>query len=353
LQLYTAATCASFGKIAASSLNLPSITVGAVLGTTTVSRTVTNVSEVSSTYTATVAMNGYEGVVTPATFSIAPGASQTYSVKLTRTSMPMNKWGFGSLTLADDRGHVVRIPVSARGTALAVPPLVYSEAASGSKIVTIGTGFAGPMSVDKAGLKAATRNSFSFNAVSTAAQAGLCSAGTSPAVRVTNVAVPAGTLVARFALYDADTGAASVTNAIDDFDLVVLSSTNATVASSGNDGSNESVTLLNPAAGTYKVCVIAFNKQARATTTATLSSWIVSPSDVGGAFKVLAPATSYVGGTASVGFSWSGLAPGQRYIGAATFKVGGIASGTTLVDVQTNDPVPLALSSKPTTVAID
>lgn len=352
VQIYTPATCQFYGTMKDTALNLPSITIASLLGATTVNRTVTNVSDVSSTYNASVTMDGYDGVVTPSSFTIAPGASQTFSVKLTRTAKPMNVWGFGNLTLSDGQGHNVRIPVSARGTAISAPDTVYSEATSGSKIMTIGTGFAGPMSIDKAGLKAATRNSFTFNSVSTANQTTLCTATTlSPAVRVTNVTVPAGTLAARFSLYDADTSAAAIPGASDDIDLVVLTSGNVVVGSSGNEGSNEAVTLRNPAAGAYKVCVVAYNKQARPSTTVTLSSWIVSPADVGGNFKVLAPATAYLGGTASVGFSWSGLATGQRYLGAATYKVGGVASGTTVVDVQTNDPVPLSQSSKPVQAA--
>ena len=346
LQLYSTATCAAIGSISGSALNLPSITAGAILGTQTITRTVTNVSNVSSTYHASFAMSGFSGVVTPSSFTIAPGATQTYSVTLTRTTTPQNVWGFGNLTWSDGNGHSVRSPVSARATALAAPALVYSEAASGSKIVTIGTGFAGPMSVDKAGLKAATRTAFTFATTSTASGATLCAANNSPAVKVTPFVVPASTLVARFSLYNADTGAAATAGAVDDLDLFVLNSANTVLASSASDGSNESVTLMNPAAGTYKVCVVAYDTQTRPSTTATLSSWIVSPADVGGNFKVLAPATAYVGGTASVGMSWSGLAAGQRYLGAASYKVNGVVSATTLVDVQTNDPVPLTRNAK-------
>jgi hypothetical protein len=345
-QLYPAGNCNFYGSIKASDLNLPSLTSNTVLGTQTFTRTVKNVYLVSSTYNATATVNGYDAVVTPANFTVAPGASQTFTVKVTRTTTPLNSWGFGNLTLTDEHGHSVRSPISVRGTALAVPALVYSEAVSGSKMLTIGTGFAGPMSVDKGGLKTATRNTFTFTAVSTATQSTLCAAGTNPAVRVTSFVVPAGALAARFSLYNADTTAGSIPNAVDDLDLVILNSANAVIGSSGSDGSNESVTFLNPAAGTYKACVIAYNKQTRPSTTATLSSWIVSPSDVGGNFKVLVPANAYVGGTASVGMSWSGLATGQRFLGAATFKVGGVASGTTLADIQTNDPVPLGTSSK-------
>jgi hypothetical protein len=53
-----------------------------------------------------------------------------------------------------------------------------------------------------------------------------------------------------------------------------------------------------------------------------------------------------VGGTASVGMSWSGLAAGIRYLGAASYNVQGVPQGLTVVEVNTNDPVPLAVNAK-------
>ena len=125
VQLYTAGNCAFYGSMKASDLNLPSLTSGTVLDTQTFTRTVKNVYDASSTYNATATVNGYTAVVTPASFTIAPGASQTFTVKLTRTTTPLNAWGFGNLTLADEHGHTVRSPISVRGTALATPSLVY------------------------------------------------------------------------------------------------------------------------------------------------------------------------------------------------------------------------------------
>jgi subtilisin family serine protease len=352
-QIYTAATCASFGSMKAYALNLPSITIANILGSQTVTRTVTNVSDTSSTYTASAVVNGYNAEVTPASFTIAPGAKQTFSIKLSRISAPADTWAFGNLTWTDGNGHRVRSPISVKGSALVAPALVYSEATSGSKIMTVGTGFTGALGIDKGGIKAATRNSYNFTASSTSAAAGLCAANNSPAVKVTSFVVPTGTIAARFSMYNADTGAASIPGALDDFDMLVLNSAGTQVGGSLNDGSNESVTLTNPPADTYRVCMVMYDKGSRASTSATLSSWIVGPSDVGGAFKVLAPATTYLGGTASVGFSWSGLPVGQRYLGAVNYKVAGALAGTTLVDIQTNDPVPLAFSSKVLEVGAD
>lgn len=347
LQIYTAATCNAYGSIKSTALNLPSITSGSVMGVQTLTRTVTNVSASSSTYRSTISVDGFDAEVTPSTFTIGPGAKQIFTVKLTRTSTPLDTWAHGNLTWEDDAGHTVRSPISVRGTAMSVPSLVYSEAVSGSKIFTIGTGFAGPMSVDKAGLKAAIRTTNTLVGNNTGSASVICKANNSAAVKVTDVVIPADTYVARFSLLNSETTGGKIAGGEDDLDLLIMDAAGTALAGSLNGGSNETVTWTNPAAGTYKACVISYDTEQRPNTTYTLSTWAVSKADVGGNFKVLVPATAYVGGTASVGMSWSGLATGQRYLGAATFKVDGVAQGLTLVEVHTNDPVPVGVNSKP------
>ena len=39
--------------------------------------------------------------------------------------------------------------------------------------------------------------------------------------------------------------------------------------------------------------------------------------------------------------SWSGLAVGQRYLGSVSYLNGGAVAGTTIVEVDTTDPLPL------------
>jgi hypothetical protein len=346
LGFYAASTCASIGSIAPQNLNLPSITAGNVLGVQTLTRTVKNVGAATSTYTASWTMSGFDVQVSPSTLTLDPGASASFTVRLARTTAPLDTWAYGSLVWSDG-AHSVRSPLTARGSALAVPASVTSEAAAGSKIITIGTGFAGTMTVDKGGLKAATRTTDTLVGTNTGTAATICAANNSPAVKVRTVTIPADTLVARFQLFNAETTGGQIPGGKDDIDLLVLNSAGTAVAGSLTDGSNETATMLLPAAGDYRVCTIAYDTEKRPQTTYTMSSWVVTKSDVGGNFKVLAPATAYVGGTASAGMSWSGLAAGLRYLGAASFKVGGVVQGLTLVDVKTNDPVPLAVNSKP------
>ncbi|UUZ50896.1 hypothetical protein LP420_15485 [Massilia sp. B-10] len=98
--------------------------------------------------------------------------------------------------------------------------------------------------------------------------------------------------------------------------------------------------LINPAAGNYKVCVIGYDPL-NGSAEYKLSSWIMAPNVISGGFKATLPGVAYMGGTASVSVGWSGLAAGQRHLGALRYIVGGVAQGTTLIEVNTNDPLPL------------
>ena len=51
--------------------------------------------------------------------------------------------------------------------------------------------------------------------------------------------------------------------------------------------------------------------------------------------------------------SWSGLAAGKRHLAALRFFADGVAQGTTLLEVNTNDPVPMAAGSRPVVVTAD
>ncbi|WP_179958341.1 hypothetical protein [Chitinimonas arctica] len=52
------------------------------------------------------------------------------------------------------------------------------------------------------------------------------------------------------------------------------------------------------------------------------------------------PAKAYMGGTASVGVNWKGLAVGKRYLGAVRYAAEGVPQGSSVVLVETNDPLP-------------
>ncbi|XP_076956379.1 subtilisin-like protease SBT2.6 [Bidens hawaiensis] len=95
-------------------LNYPSITVSHLVGTQTITRTVTNVDEEES-YTITARMSPAIAIETsPIAMTIGPGASQKFTVTLTVRSTT-GSYSFGEVLLKGNRGHKVRMPVVATG----------------------------------------------------------------------------------------------------------------------------------------------------------------------------------------------------------------------------------------------
>ncbi|KAF5749387.1 subtilisin-like protease [Tripterygium wilfordii] len=97
-----------------SNLNTPSITVSHLVGTQSVSRTVTNVAE-EETYVITARMHPAIAIETsPPAMTLKPGASRKFMVTLTVRTVT-GTYSFGEICLKGSRGHKVRIPVVAMG----------------------------------------------------------------------------------------------------------------------------------------------------------------------------------------------------------------------------------------------
>ncbi len=241
-----ASDCTTFGILDETyNLNLPSITVGAIQASATVRRKVTNVGSAAATYTSSASVPGFTTVVSPASLTIPAGGSATFTVKLTPAGAATNVWSFGSLTW-NDGSHVVRSPIQARAAqSIVTTPEMVSDKASGSKLFIVKTLFSGRMTALKGGLKEATMGStvsLSPTPMSSTALKTACAANSNPAsVKAYDVAVPAGTIVARFALRQEDVGDEG-----DDNDMGLLTPSGAFIYS-GNDGSNESTQVINPA----------------------------------------------------------------------------------------------------------
>jgi len=347
--LVAAADCSTYGTLDQTyNLNLPSITIGSMLGTTTVKRTVRNVGSSAAVYTAAAAVNGMTTTVTPSTLSLAPGQSASFTMTIApAANTPKFTWEYGSLTWSDGAGHNVRSPIQvALGQSISAPSDINANTVSGSRLFTISTGFAGHASANK-GLRDVTMGPATTLAPNKNVDAAAVCKATGPTanVAVYTFAVPAGAIVARFALRQAD-----VSGATDDNDLAVVLPNGAVAASEGGT-SHETVELLNPAAGNYKVCVASY-AAASGSSTHQLSSWIVSPGDTaGGAFNVAMPATVYPGGTSTVGVVWSGLATGHRYLGGIQYLDASATVATaTALAIDTTPGTPLDM---PTPIATD
>lgn len=343
-----ASDCTTYGTLDETyNVNLPSITVGAVVGSATVTRKVTNVGVAAATYTASASVPGFTTLVTPVNLTLLPGETKSFTLTLTAAGAAENQWAYGSLTWSDGAQSTVKSPVTARlGKAIEAPSLITGTTTSGTRLVTIKTAFSGRMSANKGGMKAVTlgpTTALTPGGMSSAQLKTACTNGIDlPSVKVYPVSIGPGTIVARFELRDANVGTAG-----DDNDMGLLAP-DGTWIYSGNDGSNESAQVSTPAAGNYKLCVAAYG--GAASMTHQLSSWVVTTADVSNSLLVMLPGAVYAGSTATVGLRWSGLAVGNRYLGGVQYKdLSGSVQATTVLLIDTSSAAPLASTDRAVT----
>ena len=181
----------------ASDMNVASIAIGDLAGSQTVTRTVTNVGGSRATYTASVTgMAGIDVQVSPASFTVRPGRSKTFTVTFTRQTAPTNTYTGGQLTLSDGN-HNVRLPMVIRPVALAAPASVFSTGAPIGYSVKFG--YTGAFSATPRGLVPA------LTADGTVADDPNDSFDPSgQGVTAFGLGIPAGTTYARFSLFDAN-----------------------------------------------------------------------------------------------------------------------------------------------------
>lgn len=334
-----ASDCSTIGTLGETyELNAASLTAGAVLKDAVLPRTVTNVGSTTATYNAAVAIDGFTAEVKPSTLTLAPGASASFTVKLTPTTAVQGDWHYGELVWRDGV-HRVRSPLQARVGAPVQAPLTdfTGTTVSGTRLFSVKTAFAGKLQTRVAGLKDVTMSpegSLTAGTLEGAVLEFLCRDGVSSPYHASyTFTVPPGTLIARFALRGAD-----VSDPRDDNDLVVVTPDGATLYS-GSPASDEALQLLGPQPGDYKVCVGAY--AGTSPMKHRLSSWIVAPGD-GAGLRLLTPASVYAGGTATLGLSWSGLSTGKRYVGGVHYlDASGRAVAANAVRVDTDGAVPL------------
>ncbi|HEV3478444.1 MAG TPA: S8 family peptidase [Gaiellaceae bacterium] len=334
--------CASSASIPArdaSDLNQPSLAVGDLAGTQTLTRRVTNVGGSTATYTATVVAPAGYTVSTPAPLTLAPGETKAFSITVTRTDAPFNApansgFRFGSLTWSDGT-HTVRSPIVIRPVPIAAPAELTLAGQSGATSFAIKTGYNGALAYDKRGLipsqvfsgTVADDPRSNFNQGNPTANQGIVTH---------DIVVPADTSVWRISMFDADTDGAHDIDLylyrIDpdgadpgtDPDLVL-------VGLSGGGTSTEQIQLANPTAATYRLFVHGWETDGP-DANYSLHSWALGTSDAGN-MTVSGPATATIGGTGTVNLSWTGLEAGKRYFGQLRYNEGATTHGSTIVRV--------------------
>ena len=319
---------ASIPALDASDLNQPSLAVGDLAGVQTLTRKVTNVGSAPATYTATVVPPaGFTVAVNPTSLDVAPGATATFTVTVTRTDAPLNTYRFGSLTWSDGP-HSVKSPIVVRPVAIAAPGQLALTGASGATSYEIKTGYNGTLAYGKRGLIPSQVFSGTvpddptddFNTGDPAGNQG---------ITTHDVTVPAGTSLLRISMFDAETDGA------DDIDLylyrVNADSSLTLVGTSGGGTSAEQIQLSNPTAATYRLFVHGWQTDGR-DASYSLHAWALGTADAGN-MTVTGPATATIGGSGTVNLSWAGLDAGKRYLGTILYQQGATTHGTTIVRV--------------------
>lgn len=357
-----------------SELNLASIGIGELVGQQTVTRTVTNVDQRNSRrrfqrpsrYRAIVnAPDGINVTVSPRRLRLSPGQSADYTVTFTtENDANINEFVFGSVTWVEagkrrrnrqlfayydyadyfygygsNVGYrrnsriakEVRSPIAVRPVALSAPSEVDSQAvtsegpdgatAAGNVGVDIGFGYSGAYTPAFEGL---SESLLLENTVSTDA---------------TLVAecfdLPAATHL-RMATFDEGT----TTPGGDDIDIRLFtvddceSFDNLTqVGASETPSSNETVDVINPAAGSYVFVVDFFAAASGSEVDYRLWLSLVGGDDSN--TTVDAPESATVGDTATITLDYADLNVDSRYLGVISHQDANGELGRTIVDVNT------------------
>jgi hypothetical protein len=210
-----------------SDYNSPSIAIGSLLQSQTVTRRVTAVKP--GLYRASASIPGVKVTVSPSILSFgAKGETKTFKVSFTNRGAAFDEAATGFLTWKG-AGTSVRIPLAVTPKVVDAPVEVSGSGASGRVSYSVTPGVSGPFPIKASGLVAGD------------AQTADKGAGTSTRFEAT---VPSGAKVAQFT--------ARTDKAVADLDLYLYRMVNGSatpVAQSATPSTNESIVLASPAAG--------------------------------------------------------------------------------------------------------
>ncbi|MFT4287843.1 S8 family serine peptidase [Nocardioides sp.] len=304
----------------AEDLNLPTIGISAVVGSETVTRTVTNVSDQTLTVTADTrdVPEGYSVAVSPRTLRIPAGESASYEVTVANVDAPIGEWRFGNLVWKGS-GYTVTSTIGVKAAQIAAPESVTGSGASGSVDVPVKFGYDGSYSALASGLVA------SAPLTGTVLQDPDQTYGTSDDSEggVAEVPVTIGDTSYWRIEY--------VQDGDDDIDLYLLGPDGEVVASSTAGGTDELIELSHPEAGTYTLAVHGWQVTG-ADHPFSIDSWIV-PSGSGSLTVTSAPTSATADATGTVSLAWTDATPAGTYYGVLDHTDGSSVLGQTIVAV--------------------
>ncbi|MCJ7659109.1 MAG: S8 family serine peptidase [Anaerolineales bacterium] len=332
----SAGTCnalESFGySLDPSDLNYPSISIGALAGEQTVTRTVTNVGP-AGTYAVLVdAPAGIDVTVDPVSLTLGEGESTSFTVTFkANESAVADDWTFGSLTWSHGPHHVTS-PLAILPVAIAAPAELHGTGTEGSLDFDVTFGYTGeytaaPHGLVPADMQADTVDDDPTDDINSALDT--CDWSSFP-YKCTGITwheftIPAGAVYARFSLFD------NYTDGADDLDLYVWGP--GFFGSSGSGTSAEEVYAVNPAPGVYEIAVHGWGTDGP-DAEYTLFNWAFGPDS--GNLTVTPPPTAVTGSTEAVTVEWTGLNADTKYLGAVSHSDATDLLGLTLIRVDTD-----------------
>jgi subtilisin family serine protease len=329
-------------------LNLPSIAIGELPGTQTVTRTVTAVRGYKGPhgfyadndprqYEAVIeAPPGFDVQVSPSTLYLRNGESASYEVTITSVDAPPGEWRFGSLTWVGEGERDVRTPIAVNAVAIVAPEEIFGAGPEGSASFDITFGYTGDYT---AGVHGLNNPGLWYAPVDDDPGNGFEFLGDGTTIAYL-AEVPEGTAFARWATFN------EYTDGNDDVDLYLYYCPNfrcSFVDSSANVDANEEVSVVLPAnnpsiTDPYLVFVHGYETDGPSAEVL-LFSWTVGLVDDAGNMTVSAPGSATIGATETVTIDWSGLftGPGGKQLGAISHSDADGLQELTLINI-TNDP---------------
>ena len=314
-------------------MNQPSIAVARLANSRTVTRTVTNVSDQSATYTASIATPvDMQVSVNPPTLTLGPGESASFDVTIDYISGPLDLWRFGSLTWSDGT-HSVRSTIAVKPTSVTAPTEITSFGGTGSIEFDVEFGYTGTYEPQVHGLRLPRidRDVFVNNDPTKTFTFRNGNGVTQIAIRV-----PANQLYLRFALFDA------LTDGDDDLDMHVYfcgddGASCVKIGESGGPTSDERFDLFRPPAGIYAILVHGFETDQEAGglgAVFTMLSWAFGEVDDRGNMTASGPATVNAGTTEIVTVDWFNLNSDTTYLGGISHITPQGLAGVTLITIR-------------------
>lgn len=290
------------GEIAGREVNVPSVAIPDVVGSASVTRTLTATENGRWQFSGSVP--GFEVTASPSMLDLKKGQSAEVELTFTRTDAEVNTWAHGSMSWSTAKGKAVPTvtsPVTLKALSATATSAVEGSGAEGSATVEIEPGMTGELTPQILGLG-------KVEAAEVSAVANTSASGAALAGRVVNVEEGTKALVASI-----NAGAEGV-----DWDLYVITpqGRQLNMATAAGD---ETLTIQNPVPGQYTVIGHLYSAPA-GTDTASLET-LKLREDVGNLTVDPNPVPVTTGEATTAELAWSGLTEGT-WKGLVTWDAG-------------------------------